>query len=801
LASSKTSDDVRQGVTYSSLRRHCLQLEEAIDLRIANRIRQARDNGKLLGCAISSDESPPGETRFCGMRFQITMCHAVFVLPMDEWEHAKFDQKYPINVEHHLCDLNHVPDKTGAATFSVICSQVGRIGVFSGDVVAGASDGGGENMGAEGVHNQFTDQCESYVRRRCFSHVSWRVADAGIAEMLEDSWHLPAYLRDGISWSRICAIATQPVANGGLQLFREFSIADRDFKSPTPPAVLDGRPETNFLFLKWLLPRQELLAQIVPRDVEQRSLKGKAAQASAKTMASPFDNLCRWIDLVMLAKGLYLFHENKSLHYIVRKYTYDSIVEKATHIIMGLDVASHVLEVLNIEESDLDPEEKTQGWLELILKRRAGAQAEDFREEVLSYHGKIALRMSGHLRLTWENMNTSMWVSGGILSMDADTARTSARLFHRLLIQKRIDELRPYEKACLNNESMMKNLDEFANQDPPSLVWRMHGKFAILFCFLAPRFLGCGDTVLDVESVHARWKWISEVSRGMKFRMLNCTLRLKKHLESYGDFGDDDDSFYYEHFRDAMEGQKIVWNDVEKNPQIAARMKSAYIWQHRYNVSPSMINLVKEKTDTPDDNTQDDAIASWGQYVRWLFVPGHVYNFSALGNVFVYIGANQSLPNRDRKYMTEAIGRSLSVAFFNEVEVVADGRILAPTDTDIHNDLSVTNRTVAEISLASGYFPPLPANHTPRDAEVAHEANVLNHDVVMYDAKRDGTLNWNLLISSPRFMEDDFAQKVNVADMKKIALARQIQLREGLSDDARNDLLKYTKAVLLARLA
>ncbi len=147
--------------------------------------------------------------------------------------------------------------------------------------------------------------------------------------------------------------------------------------------------------------------------------------------------------------------------------------------------------------------------------------------------------------------------------------------------------------------------------------------------------------------------------------------------------------------------------------------------------------------------------------------------------------------------MKEERGRSIAVEGDNEVEGVDEGRIQAHNDSDIHNDISVTNRTVEEISLASGYFPTLPANHTHREAEVAHEANVLNHDVVMYDAKRDGTLNWNLLISSPRFMEDDFAQKVNVADMKKIALARQIQLREGLSDDARNDLLKYTKAVLL----
>ena len=67
---------------------------------------------------------------------------------------------------------------------------------------------------------------------------------------------------------------------------------------------------------------------------------------------------------------------------------------------------------------------------------------------------------------------------------------------------------------------------------------------------------------------------------------------------------------------------------------------------------------------------------------------------------------------------------------------------------------------------------------------------MLRHDVIMWDVKREGPGNWNLVASNPRLMEDDFMEKVAVADMKKIALARQIQLREDLSDDDRNNLLK-----------
>jgi len=217
-----------------------------------------------------------------------------------------------------------------------------------------------------------------------------------------------------------------------------------------------------------------------------------------------------------------------------------------------------------------------------------------------------------------------------------------------------------------------------------------------------------------------------------------------------------------------------------------------------------MISLIKEKTDTPSDQTmnEDEAAISWGQYLRWLFVPGHVYNFSALGSAFVYIGANQSLLNRDRKHLTEAVGRSLSIAFFTAATELAEGKLLEPTEKHMpgDSDLAVTNRTIAEISLASRYFPTLPSSHTAREAELAHEANMLRHDVIMYDAKREQVGNWNLIVSNPRLMEDDFMQKVAIADMKKIAIARQIQLRDDLPDADRNNLLKYTKAALLARL-
>ena len=65
-----------------------------------------------------------------------------------------------------------------------------------------------------------------YVRRRCFGHLPWRVTDAGISEIphMKNTQMLDTYLHDGITWSRLAAIAAQPRALGGLGLMAEGSV-------------------------------------------------------------------------------------------------------------------------------------------------------------------------------------------------------------------------------------------------------------------------------------------------------------------------------------------------------------------------------------------------------------------------------------------------------------------------------------------------------------------------------------------------------------------------------------------------
>eukprot|EP00973_Karenia_brevis_P048236 6695049-Karenia_brevis.AAC.1 len=179
----------------------------------------------------------------------------------------------------------------------------------------------------------------------------------------------------------------------------------------------------------------------------------------------------RWVDLVLLHKGLFLFHFNQSHTHVVCGTTYDMLVERTQNILTSLEITPHVTDVLGMVMSDVSAADLAEGWLKLTMKQ-AGIPAFDHADampEILTYHADVTMKMSGHLRLTWENINTCEWLSGGILNKDPHKARECARLFHDELKRKRANAMRPYEQAWVEDHELMIQLDDFASQDPPYL--------------------------------------------------------------------------------------------------------------------------------------------------------------------------------------------------------------------------------------------------------------------------------------------------------------------------------------------
>ena len=139
------------------------------------------------------------------------------------------------------------------AFVDIIEKQLSRISCTMADVVCAATDGGGENVGKEGLHAFLQSLGTGCVRKRGLEHLSWRICDAGLAAakiLGEDHKSICNYLRDGITWTRLQAIATTPADQGGLGLMPMHSAAFRAAFSPAPPAVIEDRPETDMSFLR-----------------------------------------------------------------------------------------------------------------------------------------------------------------------------------------------------------------------------------------------------------------------------------------------------------------------------------------------------------------------------------------------------------------------------------------------------------------------------------------------------------------------------------------------------------------------
>ena len=225
LARAHGSDAEALSVALSrqALNSHMLHLDSALDawqLQIWQRRCEADPDGWAL--ALATDESPPDQPRFGGLRFQVTIVYAPVWRADDTWDDSPDP---PLDTDEVMADICHCPGKDGRTVMAVLDKQLRRLGQSRFDVVSVVGDGGGENEGASGIHATMEAEVPGFVRRRCLGHVAWRVADA-----LLDAWDqhkdiktLCAYMTDGVTWSRLQAIATTPLAEGGLGLFGEMS--------------------------------------------------------------------------------------------------------------------------------------------------------------------------------------------------------------------------------------------------------------------------------------------------------------------------------------------------------------------------------------------------------------------------------------------------------------------------------------------------------------------------------------------------------------------------------------------------
>ena len=198
--SSGSSDPFREMSSRMTLYRHMLLLDGAVDRCLSDQLWSLREKGQFAGLAFATDESPPSQPRFRGLRFQITAMYWGTFLPVADWASSR---TAPILKTTCLGDIMHCPGKKGVDVSRVLEKQLARVGLNCFDVVSGTGDGGGENEGHQGVHSYFENLQPGYVRRRCLPHLSWRTCDCAIRPSGLDYKALAAYFCEGVTWSRL----------------------------------------------------------------------------------------------------------------------------------------------------------------------------------------------------------------------------------------------------------------------------------------------------------------------------------------------------------------------------------------------------------------------------------------------------------------------------------------------------------------------------------------------------------------------------------------------------------------------
>ena len=729
--------------------------------------------------------------------------------PVSAWGDSRFDSDMPFTCEQHLCDIVNCPHKTGLEVMKVLDKQFVQKGLNRAECNGGVGDGGGENEGINGIHAIMESEVPSYVRKRCLDHIAWRVADAGVAEMGQHAEHLQAintYLRDGVTWKRLRAIATQSVASGGLGLLQEGSRDCQALFGKAPPTLVDGRPECYWVFTKWLVPKQTLLAKMVAKDLETRDLKMKQAPVALASLTSRMECVLRHIDVVLLKRSLFLHHWTNAHKHIIHTTDFASLMDKAYKMITSVAVDSQYLELADltwVELHDVGWSSQTQlPWVHVQVLLIPGMSADEYESvmpDVMAYHTKIATRMATHLQLTAENISRTTWLSAKMLSDNATAAQIGAREFREKLLRTSPNNRNPYEKEFAEDPLKMKELEQFADCQPALRVWRGGGRFQHLFRFLAVRFASSPDHVLDCERVHAQWKWIEITKRSISFKMLNALLKLNHFVNSFGGLPPPGElGPHIEHIRHGTHRQLQT---LRASGEVAPSMQADWIYRHRFNMSSLDVCLLKGRTATIETLPRTATVA-WGFYLRSLFEPKYFYNFSALSNtMFLYIAENKSMPGRDAPKEGECVGRSLSAAWFEKLEDSLAGICVRPVDGGISGELPLLLATVAEIARAAGDYPDVDGNATARDIEILLESRLLQHRVIRFQTvQRSGNEDapWDFTIQDGDDVEQAYIGPKNPRDLTKIALARQIQLRDDLSDAERGLLWQAKKDVVLA---
>ena len=653
-------DDPRGGtdledalVSRRTLSRHALLLDSALDAHLAADIFKMRKCGTFWGVAFATDESPPGQVRFNGLRFQVTWLYIPIVSDTRTWENAQYNDRAPMSVQQVLLDICHCPNKTGAVVVAVLDRQLARVGLFRSDLVAGTGDGGGENEGRQGIHATLEAESDGYVRKRCHNHLSWNTACASLTAMgtvLDQVKAIGAYLSEGVTWTRLRALATTPLPDG-LGLMAPFSREAADMFSKGCGTVLEGRPESVYNILVFLGPREGTLSRLVERDVAERGL-GDTATKAAAALVSVEGRARRMIAREILRRCLYLHWRTSKYPRFLTTTTLERLVEKWARHLTSTSIDNHVLEALGLDATAVaDMDNPPATWMELITRIvfGGGPAADAMWPSMSRFHLEASSRAVSHMKLAFSNITRTATLAGGLLSPDAEVAVKCANA-----LLQRLDTTPPrnrtgFERALFSHPAWPQFEDFAAQPDPKKTLWRNHGKWADAFRFLAPRFLGSPDHVLDCEREHARWQWLLQGRRKVKLKMMNALARLRNYLESHGAFPPAAE--LSEHLEAEILVRRNALRALAEEDRIAPGYREDALYLDRFNLGPADLVLMEQAGDGRPRTAVYSWSTAWSNYVRKSFFPNRFHSVPGVSTEAVAEEAEEEEEEEGARWM------------------------------------------------------------------------------------------------------------------------------------------------------
>ena len=163
---------------------------------------------------------------------------------------------------------------------------------------------------------------------------------------------LAAYFVDGVTWTRLRAIATQMPATGGLDLFRDGTRDCKKIFGNSPSAIVLTRPETDLNFLRFLAGKEHILHQLAKRDLEQRTSLGQDVVTAVENLGDIGNRIRRSILCEILERCMFLAHWSGKHAMVAATASWEALLGEATTTIMDLGLTPVVLERLQSTAED-----------------------------------------------------------------------------------------------------------------------------------------------------------------------------------------------------------------------------------------------------------------------------------------------------------------------------------------------------------------------------------------------------------------------------------------------------------------